>query len=416
MIRPGFTQETLTIHVVGDTVVEPDERFMVALNSTLKGASIDPAASSAIGTIRDDDNPQRSGTVFIQTDDSRMLSTLRQESAMSPLSGKAIELLSRYRVNGGTSQTSGSDADNPALHLNLDTGRSGAATVASIKLTREVNATACLHINPISGAVQDNTYDPINDQGVELIDSDGNGLVDTLRLHQRDGSTTDNDGSVNGQIQETLMLAEAPRRTVYRFYNKISGVHFYTPDATERDTVIANSYGAGTTYDSLKANPNATSPSASGWGYTFEGVAYQALDTQGTTLYRFYNASKHYHFLTTDANEANTVIRQSLGSGYDLTNGVNKDPLINGWGYTYEGTSYKVSTIAQHGMDHAVYRFFNVQKQVHFYTSSADERDAVIANSYDRGTSYASLSGNAARSEPSGSGWGYRYEGVAWYV
>ena len=100
----------------------------------------------------------------------------------------------------------------------------------------------------------------------------------------------------------------------------------------------------------------------------------------------------------------------------DLTNGVNKDPLINGWGYTYEGTSYKVSTIAQHGMDHAVYRFFNVQKQVHFYTSSADERDAVIANSYDRGTSYASLSGNAARSEPSGSGWGYRYEGVAWYV
>ena len=55
-------------------------------------------------------------------------------------------------------------------------------------------------------------------------------------------------------------------------------------------------------------------------------------------------------------------------------------------------------------------------KQVHFYTSSADERDAVIANSYAKGTSYSSLSGNGASSEPSGSGWGYRYEGVAWSV
>ena len=144
--------------------------------------------------------------------------------------------------------------------------RSGAATVASIKLTREVNATACLHINPISGAVQDNTYDPTSDQGVELIDSDGNGLVDALRLHLRDGSATDNDGGFNGQIQETLMLAVAPRQAVYRFYNQRSGVHFYTPDANERDNVIAGSYAAGVNYGTLTANPSAIDPISGGMG------------------------------------------------------------------------------------------------------------------------------------------------------
>ena len=334
-------------------------------------------------------------------------------------------------TGNGTGTAAGTSSQLFWIRLELEA--SGDAKVATVNLYSEVKATASLRVKP-NGEVEDNTYDPRTGLGVELLDSDRNGLVDSLRVHLRDGSNFDDDGLLDGSVQQTCLLAEAPRRTVYRFYNPISGVHFYTPDAAERDNVIAKSYdhsyanpysffiSAGLQswtsifFDKFDNNPDSLRLSPTGWGYKYEGVAYQALDTQGTTLYRFYNASKRYHFLTTDANEANTVIRQSLGAGYDLSNGVNKDPLINGWGYTYEGTSYKVSTIAQHGMDHAVYRFFNVQKQVHFYTSSADERDAVIANSYATGTSYASLSGNGASSEPSGSGWGYRYEGVAWFV
>ena len=60
--------------------------------------------------------------------------------------------------------------------------------------------------------------------------------------------------------------------------------------------------------------------------------------------------------------------------------------------------------------------FFNEQKQVHFYTASSDERDAVIANSYGQGTSFASLSAQPSSASPRSGGWGYRFEGVAWYV
>ena len=51
-----------------------------------------------------------SGTVSLETDDSRMAAslspaTLRQVTASTPLSSAATALLGRYRVNGGASQT-----------------------------------------------------------------------------------------------------------------------------------------------------------------------------------------------------------------------------------------------------------------------------------------------------------------------
>ena len=251
-------------------------------------------------------------------------------------------------------------------------------------------------------------------QGVELLDADRNGLVDSLRVHLRDGSQADDDGLTDGRFRSTLLLAEAPRRTVYRFYNQRSGVHFYTPDAGERDSVINNSYAPGTSYEALQADPSSADPLTNGWGYRFEGTAYRALDTQGTALYRFYNAEKRYHFLSSSTEEANSVIRNSLGAGYDLNNGLNRDPIAGGWGYKYEGTTYKVSTIAQHGMDQAVYRFFNPSKGVHFYTASSEERDTVIRRSV--GDAYVGQLDQAAQAPLLNGGWGYRYEGLAWFV
>jgi cold shock CspA family protein len=300
------------------------------------------------------------------------------------------------------------------LQLNLNVGSTGYDRLADITLATEVNATASLHINSATGVAKDNTYDPNTGLGVELLDTNNNSLVDTLRVHLQDGASGDDDGSSNGRIQTSLLLANAPRSTVYRFYNQRSGVHFYTPDEGERDNVILNSYGAGTSYEKLKANPASIDPLTGGWGYSFEGIAYQALETQGTALYRFYNASKGYHFLSTSAEEANNVIKNSLGAGFDLNNAINKDPITGGWGYKYEGTTYKVSTIAQHGMDQAVYRFYNVNKGVHFYTASSDERDNVIRNSV--GGSYVGQLDQARNAELLSSGWGYSYEGIGWYV
>jgi hypothetical protein len=65
-------------------------------------------------------------------------------------------------------------------------------------------------------------------------------------------------------------------------------------------------------------------------------------------------------------------------------------------------------------MDQAVYRFFNAGKGVHFYTASAEERDNVIRQSI--GAGYVGQLDQARNAALIPGGWGYRFEGVAWYV
>ena len=391
------------------------------LTATTKGTNPTSATDSNINaTGRTDLITLGSGEANLSIDAgltvgiTSVVTSLAKVTASVPLRQEAIALLNRYQVSGSSGSRPASDPSTTVLQLNLNVGSTGYDRLADITLATEVNATASLHINSATGDAKDNTYDPNTGLGVELLDTNNNSLVDTLRVHLQDGASGDDDGSSNGRIQTSLLLANAPRSTVYRFYNQRSGVHFYTPDEGERDNVILNSYGAGTSYEKLKANPASIDPLTGGWGYSFEGIAYQALETQGTALYRFYNASKGYHFLSTSAEEANNVIKNSLGGGFDLNNAINKDPITGGWGYKYEGTTYKVSTIAQHGMDQAVYRFYNVNKGVHFYTASSDERDNVIRNSV--GGSYVGQLDQARNAALLNSGWGYRYEGIGWYV
>ena len=294
--------------------------------------------------------------------------------------------------------------------------------VVESTLDTEVRATSFVKVNPNTGEAFDFTYDPKTGLGAELLDRNKNGLVDGLRINLQDGSLGDVDGVVNGLIRDPGTLAVAPRTPVYRFYR--NGVHFYTASDAERDNVIKQSYGSSATYADLSANPQAKDPITGGWGYKYEGVAYQALDTQGTALYRFFSPSKGYHFVTTNAKEALAVIQNSVGSTYDLSNAQGQKLLDNGWGFQFEGNTYKVSTIAQTGMDNPVYRFFNVTKGVHFYSSSMVEAKSVIANSL--GASYATDSWISSTSDaikagvtstpaPLPNGWGYSFEGVGWY-
>jgi hypothetical protein len=66
------------------------------------------------------------------------------------------------------------------------------------------------------------------------------------------------------------------------------------------------------------------------------------------------------------------------------------------WGFKDEGTSFSVSTVPQFGMSTPVHRFYRVLDGVgqHFYTASADEANNILANPQ----------------------WGYKSEGVGWYV
>ena len=77
-------------------------------------------------------------------------------------------------------------------------------------------------------------------------------------------------------------------KPVYRFFNTSTGVHLYTINEAERDSIIDNL-------------PN----------YNFEGVAYYGYETEqpGTqALYRFYNPVIDAHFYTPSAAERDNVL------------------------------------------------------------------------------------------------------------
>lgn len=77
-------------------------------------------------------------------------------------------------------------------------------------------------------------------------------------------------------------------KPVYRFFNTSTGVHLYTINEIERDSIIENL-------------PN----------YTFEGITYYGYETKqpGTqALYRFYNPVIDAHFYTPSAGERDAVL------------------------------------------------------------------------------------------------------------
>lgn len=152
---------------------------------------------------------------------------------------------------------------------------------------------------------------------------------------------TDIDGCRIADVESEYGLTgtAAQAQQVYRFYNVVTGAHFYTSSAEERDTVLAR------------------------WPevFQYEGVAYSVNpDTNTQPLYRFYNFQNGCHFYTASSAERDSVI--------------SKWPSV----FAYEGETYGVSSAPSPGCT-AVFRFYNTRNGGHFYTASEEERDIVIA-------------------------------------
>lgn len=146
-----------------------------------------------------------------------------------------------------------------------------------------------------------------------------------------------------GTVRLSYSLARVPVTPVHRFYNPGNGTHFFTPSDDEMRNVIAR-------YSNV---------------YRYEGVAYSVNPLANTQpLYRFYNVRSASHFYTASATERDMVIRTW--------------PNV----FRYEGETYSVSPDpgTPQQAKSAVYRFYNVRNGSHFFTSSATERDIVIAN------------------------------------
>ena len=159
---------------------------------------------------------------------------------------------------------------------------------------------------------------------------------------------------------------------VFRIYHPTNGVHFFTPSSEKRDNLIGK----------LE------------WGYRYEGIAYEAPSSGDTALYRFFNRDKNSHFYTASKSEA------------DFLTGNTE------WGYEYEGRTFEVLTTSQ-GDQTEVHRFYHPEREVHFFTASESEANNVIAKSIGNNFNLDNARGVL---NPMGDGWGYVYEGVAWYV
>ena len=347
--------------LANDVVTEGDETLQIKLFSDLTrtlqlgstaAVNVKDTSTSPLPAIKDTSGKEVAGASF-----ESKKSLLSDLTASVPLKAEASKLLDRYKINNSASTTpkSAASTDSSFIDFTIKAG-SLKSIIAEIALDQEIKANAYVKVNPNTGEAFDFTYDPITGLGAELLDTNKNGLVDSLRMHLQDGAKGDVDGLINGQIRDPGLLADAPRQSVYRFFKASKGVHLYS--SSEEERAIVN------------ANPE--------WGYKDEGVAYDALVTQGKALHRFFNAKASYHFMTTNDEEAKTV---------------KANPA---WGFSYEGESFSVSTISQLGMSTPVNRFYRVLDGVgqHFYTASSDEANNIIAHPE----------------------WGYKSEGVAWYV
>lgn len=140
---------------------------------------------------------------------------------------------------------------------------------------------------------------------------------------------------------------------VYRFYNRWTGVHFYTADAAERTFILA------------------TWPQ-----FADEGAVWRALrapDTGSVPVWRFFNRDTGAHFYTTDAAE--------------------RQRILTTWPqFADEGPAFHA--YLTDAFDRVpVHRFYNTQTRTHFYTAEETEKDFV------------------QRSFPA-----FAYEGVAYYA
>jgi hypothetical protein len=132
-------------------------------------------------------------------------------------------------------------------------------------------------------------------------------------------------------------------RMVFRFYNTGNGTHFFSADVSERDGVRATNTRL-----------------------TYEGPGFMVAPGPGSGLnpvHRFINRFTGTHFYTINENERASVVA-------NLSNV-----------YAYEGIAwYARQAGAPAGDTIEVYRFFRKSAGTHFYTTSAAERDSIIAS------------------------------------
>lgn len=145
---------------------------------------------------------------------------------------------------------------------------------------------------------------------------------------------------VGSDIGKALAQASSSSRVAaYRFYNSLTGAHFYTVSETEKQSV------------------QDTQPQ-----FLYEGPAFYASGVAApglSAVHRFYNRQTGVHFYTISEDEK-ALVQANLPQ------------------FTYEGIAYYASKTAGTELM-PLFRFYLSRKGFHFYSSSTSERDNIIS-------------------------------------
>ncbi|MDE5757851.1 MAG: hypothetical protein K2H85_04480, partial [Allobaculum sp.] len=153
-------------------------------------------------------------------------------------------------------------------------------------------------------------------------------------------STTPVSGNGTDLRPSTSIDSNVVKKTVYRFYNRLTGEHFYTSSEAERNELMKDSR------------------------WINEGQGWIAPETSDFPIYRVCNPNSGEHHFTIDKNEYETL--QALG-------------------WKGEGIGY-YSADPSKGNIIPLYRLYNPQAKdagSHHYTESEGERDALVKQGWN---------------------------------
>lgn len=162
-----------------------------------------------------------------------------------------------------------------------------------------------------------------------------------LQLTAQDGEFSSSD-TVEVTVYPDPQEAINARTAVYRFYSPVFRTHFFTINAAEKNSIIANLPGF----------------------WSFEGIGYYAFKTEITDavpVYRFWSNRLRRHFFT-----ASQLEKAYLETVMGLT-------------WRYEGIAWYVYPSDYDGSSAVVYRFFSPLQDTHFFTASIAEKNSIIS-------------------------------------
>ena len=128
----------------------------------------------------------------------------------------------------------------------------------------------------------------------------------------------------------------SPSNPAYRFYNAMSGDHFYTLSISEADALRATK-----------------------GSYTYEGIPWLTPNVSNTTtnVYRFYNSKSGDHFYTQSTQEKDGLMAQNSG-------------------YRYEGVAFQAYSAGSNNQL-TLERFYNRITGLHHFSASSTETNTI---------------------------------------